>query len=159
MSVGQPLPRVDGVLKVTGAATYPIDATADRLAHAVLVRSTITRGRVSGVDTTEAEQAPGVIAVLTHANAPRLPYDEPPPGKRLGPEPQHGHFLRMLQDDEVRFNGQAVAVVVAERWEQAVHAATLVRPTYTTEPHTTRLEDAMDGAHDPDHAARRAPGP
>jgi xanthine dehydrogenase YagR molybdenum-binding subunit len=158
-SVGQPLIRVDGPLKVTGQARYAIDVTADRLAHAVLVRSSVTRGRVRHVDIAAAEAAAGVIAVLTHRSAPRLPYAEPPEGERVFLDPQSGHVLRVLQDDVVRFNGQPVAIVVAETWEQAQHAATLVRVDCATEPHSTRIEDALASSAEPANAGRRAPGP
>jgi xanthine dehydrogenase YagR molybdenum-binding subunit len=157
--VGRPLPRVDGVLKVTGRASYPIDVSVEGMTHAVLVRGTITKGRIIEIETAAAEAARGVIAVLTHRTAPRLPYDEPPPGRRLSTEPQAGHFLRVLQDDLVRFNGQPVAVVVAERWEQAVHAASLVRPEYEAEAHTTRIEDGLDAAREPADPTFRAAGP
>jgi xanthine dehydrogenase YagR molybdenum-binding subunit len=159
MSVGDPLVRADGVLKVTGQARYAVDVALEGMAHAVLVRSTVTRGRITGIHTAEAEAAPGVIAVLTHRNAPRLPYDEPQAGRRRGPVPQVGRTLRMLQDDAVLFNGQPVAIVVAERWEQARHAASLVGPEYAPEPHVTRLEDGLAGAREPADPVRRAPGP
>jgi xanthine dehydrogenase YagR molybdenum-binding subunit len=161
-SIGRPIDRVDGLLKVTGQARYAVDVSIDGLAHAVLVRSTSTKGRVTEVDTAAAEAAPGVIAVLTHHNAPRLPYAEPPPGQRgrhLSGEPETGHYLRMLQDDRVHFNGQPVAIVVAESWEQARHAASLVSLAYAAESHTTRLEDALAEAREPAAAGRRAPPP
>lgn len=156
-SVGRPLTRVDGALKVSGRARYAVDVSPDGLAHAVLVRSTVTRGRVEGIDSGAAEASPGVLAVLTHRNAPRLPYAEPPEGERPFIEPQVGHVLRMLQDGEVRFNGQPVAVVVAESWEQAVHAASLVRVEYRVAPHVTRMDDALEVAREPGHPGRRAP--
>jgi xanthine dehydrogenase YagR molybdenum-binding subunit len=158
-AVGRPLARVDGVLKVTGQARYAVDASLDGLVHAVLVRSNVTRGRLAAIDTGAAESAPGVVAVLTHRNAPRLPYGEPAPGRRPGVEPQAGHYLPVLQDERVRFNGQPVAVVVAERWEQARHAASLVRIEYEPEPHRTAMDEALEGAHEPSEPSRRAPGP
>jgi xanthine dehydrogenase YagR molybdenum-binding subunit len=158
-AVGRPLARVDGLLKVTGQARYAVDVSLDGLTQAVLVRSTVTRGRLAAVETAAAESSPGVVAVLTHRNAPRLPYGEPPPGRRPGVEPQAGRYLPVLQDDRVRFNGQPVAVVVAERWEQARHAASLVRVGYEPEPHLTAMDEALEGAREPSEASRRAPGP
>jgi xanthine dehydrogenase YagR molybdenum-binding subunit len=70
--IGAPLNRVDGRLKVTGAATYPIDVHLSGMVHAVLVQSTVRSGRILAVDTNSAEQAPGVLAVITHMNMPRL---------------------------------------------------------------------------------------
>ena len=71
--VGPGVDRVDGPRKVTGAARYPSDFGFPNLAHAALVRSTIAAGTIAGIDTGAAEAAPGVLAVLTHQNAPRLP--------------------------------------------------------------------------------------
>ena len=71
--VGTPRDRVDGRLKVTGAATYPIDVTLPGLVHAVLVQSTVTSGRIRHIDVSAAERATGVLAVITHVNAPKLP--------------------------------------------------------------------------------------
>ena len=71
-TIGQPLPRVDGRLKVMGAATYPIDVTLPGVAHAALVPSTVTSGRIRHIAVDAAERAPGVLAVITHVNAPAL---------------------------------------------------------------------------------------
>jgi len=129
--IGRPIPRIDGRLKVTGGATYTADHyVGPDLTHAVAVQSTIARGRVSRIDTTAAERAPGVLAVFTHLNAPRLPYHEhkgfaiDPPGERL----------HVLQDDRVHFQGQPVALVIAETFEQATYAALLVHIEYEEEP-------------------------
>ena len=73
MSVGQPLDRVDGRAKVTGGARYTTEHPLTNVAHAALVMSTIARGRIASVDTRPAESVRGVLAVLTHVNAPRLP--------------------------------------------------------------------------------------
>ena len=70
--VGTPLDRVDGRLKVMGAATYPIDVILPRLAYAVLVPSTATSGRILHIAVDAAERAPGVLAVISHLNTPRL---------------------------------------------------------------------------------------
>ena len=70
--IGQPVSRVDGRQKVTGAATYAAESRMPGLAHGAAVRSTVANGRIASIDTTEAERAPGVVAVLTHRNAPRL---------------------------------------------------------------------------------------
>jgi xanthine dehydrogenase YagR molybdenum-binding subunit len=70
--IGDPVDRVDGPPKVTGAAPYPSDFTFPDLAHAVLVQSTIAAGTISRIDAAKAEAAPGVLAVITHENAPGL---------------------------------------------------------------------------------------
>ncbi len=70
--VGQGIDRVDGRLKVTGAATYSAEHKLPQLAHAVMVQSTIPKGRIASIDSAAVKDMPGVIAVMTHQNAPRL---------------------------------------------------------------------------------------
>jgi xanthine dehydrogenase YagR molybdenum-binding subunit len=82
--IGDPVDRVDGPLKVTGAALYPSDFTYPDLTHGVLVQSTIAAGTIRGIDTAKAEAAPGVLAVITHQNAPALAEGPMTP---LGPSP------------------------------------------------------------------------
>jgi xanthine dehydrogenase YagR molybdenum-binding subunit len=131
--IGQPVSRVDGRQKVTGRATYAAEFPLPNLAHAAVARSTIARGRISSIDTSGAERSRGVIAVLTHRNAPRLPYR----AHKGAVDPVTGERLHLLQDDRVHHQGQPLALVVAETQEQAQHAATLVRVSYATEPAKT----------------------
>ena len=133
MFIGQPVSRVDGRQKVTGRATYAAEFQMSNLAYGAVARSTIARGRISSIDTTAAERARGVIAVLTHRNAPRLPY-RPHKG---AVDPVTGERLHLLQDDRVHHQGQPIALVVADSLEQAQHAATLVRVSYAIEPAKT----------------------
>jgi xanthine dehydrogenase YagR molybdenum-binding subunit len=70
---GEPLSRVDGLAKVTGAARYAAEFARPELAHGVIIQSTIAKGRITEIDTSAAERAPGVLAVTTHRNAPELP--------------------------------------------------------------------------------------
>ena len=74
--IGQPVSRIDGRQKVTGSATYAAEFDVSNVAHGSIVRSTIANGRITSIDSTAAELAPGVIAILTHRNAPRLAYRE-----------------------------------------------------------------------------------
>jgi CO/xanthine dehydrogenase Mo-binding subunit len=120
--IGDPVDRVDGPLKVTGAAPYPSDFTFPGLAHAVLVQSTIAAGTIRGIDAAVAEAAPGVLAVITHENAPALAEGPMTP---LGPSPPFP-----LRDNRIVHRGQHVAVVVARTREQARAAARLVRIGY-----------------------------
>ena len=129
--IGQPVSRVDGRQKVTGGATYAAEFEVPNLAHAAIVRSTIANGRIASIDSVVAEQTPGVLAVSTHRNASRLAYR---PHKGV-PDAATGERLHVLQDDRVNHQGQPIALVIAETLEQASHAATLVRVTYT--PDTT----------------------
>jgi xanthine dehydrogenase YagR molybdenum-binding subunit len=128
-SIGAPLDRVDGPLKVCGQAHYTGDLWLPRMAHAVLVTSTIASGRVLRLDAAAAERAPGVVMVLTHLNAMRLPQD----GK-AAVQPPTGRVLALLQDDRVAYANQPIAVVVAETIEQANGAAALVRASYERMP-------------------------
>ncbi|GGS99329.1 MULTISPECIES: molybdopterin cofactor-binding domain-containing protein [Streptomyces] len=133
-AVGAPLSRVDGRLKVTGQARYAAEHDVEGTVHAVIVDASIGRGRITAIDPHKAEAQPGVLRVIHHGNAPRLPYKENkasnnPPGARL----------RVFQDDKVRFHGQPVAVVVATSLEAAQHAASLVDVEYDAEQPTTEL--------------------
>jgi xanthine dehydrogenase YagR molybdenum-binding subunit len=131
--VGTPRDRVDGRLKVMGAATYPIDVNLPGLAHAALVQSTITSGRIRGIALDAAERAPGVLAVITHLNAPLL---APGPPTEIGPEP-----LPPFQSDAVLHYGQHVAMVVAETREQANAAAALIEVTYERDTPVLSFDD------------------
>src|SRR5207248_1070158 len=114
----------------TGAARYAAEAQVKNVAYGVLVTSTIAKGKITNVDTAAAEKATGVLAVLTHRNAPRIAFREE---MRGGTDPAVGRPLQPLQEDVVHHNGQPIAVVVAETLEQATQAATLVRVTYREE--------------------------
>jgi xanthine dehydrogenase YagR molybdenum-binding subunit len=120
--LGAPADRVDGPLKVTGAAPYPSDVTLPGLVHAALVRATIAAGTITRIDTARAQAAPGVLAVITHENAPNLPDG---PMTQLGPSPRFP-----LKDNRVLFHRQQVAIVVAQTREQATSAALLVELEY-----------------------------
>jgi xanthine dehydrogenase YagR molybdenum-binding subunit len=147
-AVGAPLSRVDGRLKVTGQAKYAADHEPEGVVHAVVVDSSVGRGRITGIDTRAAEAQPGVLKVVHHRNAPKLPYG-PNPGSLNLP----GERLRVFQDDQVRFHGQPVAVVVATTLEAAQHAANLVKVDYDSEQPVTDLSDAPP-AGDPRTYAR-----
>ena len=110
-AMGKPVDRADGRLKVTGKATYAAEYDAPGLLHAVLVQSTIARGKIAGIDTAAAEQAPGVVAVLTHRSGVKL--NRVPPNPRSGTSQSPGTEFQ-LQDDRVRHFGQNVAVVLAD---------------------------------------------
>jgi len=133
--IGQPVSRVDGRQKVTGAATYAAEFDQPGQAYGVIVRSTVANGRIASMDSTAAQRASGVLAVLTHRNAPRLAYRR---HKGL-PDPATGERLHVLQDDRVNHQGQPIALVIAETLEQANHAATLVRVTYADEAGITDI--------------------
>jgi CO/xanthine dehydrogenase Mo-binding subunit len=131
--VGAGVDRVDGPRKVTGAAPYPNDFSYANLAHAVLVRATVPAGWIRDIDSVAAEAAPGVLAVITHRNAPKLGRGPDTPLWRQPPPP--------LQDDRVLHYGQYVAVVVATTAEQATAAARLVEVDYEPAEPLLDLDD------------------
>ena len=137
--IGQPVSRVDGRQKVTGGATYAAEFDVPGMAHGAIVRSTVANGRIASIDSAAAKRAPGVIAVLTHRNAPRLAYRP----HKAGVDPDVGERLHVLQNDRVSHQGQPIALVIAETLEQATHAATLVQVTYTEEAATTDIADVQ----------------
>jgi xanthine dehydrogenase YagR molybdenum-binding subunit len=133
--IGQPVSRVDGRQKVTGRATYAAEFDQPSQAHGVIVRATVANGRIASIDSAAAEHAPGVVAVLTHHNAPRLAYRE----HRGAVDPDVGERLHVLQGDRVSHQGQPIALVIAETLEQANHAATQLRVTYAPETGITDI--------------------
>jgi xanthine dehydrogenase YagR molybdenum-binding subunit len=136
-AVGKPMDRVEGALKVTGRAPYAAEYRSfGDVAYGYPVPATVAKGRIADIDTAEAERQPGVLAVLTWPNvdppngqAPRTA-DGPTSGKKAAPQ---------LIDARVHHYGQAVALVVAESFEQARSVARLVQVTYDPEPHQTEL--------------------
>src|SRR5258708_9456277 len=120
-NVGMPMDRVDGRLKVTGTATYAAEFRIPDLAHAVMVQSPIARGRIARLDTAAAAAAPGVLGILSHLNAPRLPHLKSAVAAG-GAALQTG---LPLGDDAIHYVGQPIAGVGAKTWGQAQHAAPL----------------------------------
>src|SRR5580693_7275820 len=129
-AIGQPISRIDGRLKVTGGAHYTSDIPIEGTVHGVIVQSTIANGRTTSIDTAEAEHSPGVLAVFTHRNMPRM-NPTPKPWSHLHP---HGQSYLPLQDDKIHYAGQPIALVIATTRDQALHAATLVAIQYHAEP-------------------------
>jgi xanthine dehydrogenase YagR molybdenum-binding subunit len=126
--IGQPISRADGQLKVTGGARYTADIPVEGTVHAAIVHSTIASGRTAAIDTRDAENASGVLAVLTHKNMPRM-NPAPKPWSHLRP---WGQSYWPLQGEQILYAGQPVALVVAETLDQAAYAGTLVRIEYET---------------------------
>ena len=138
--IGKPVSRVDGPLKVTGRATYAAEFHPEGLVYAAMSESTIAAGTITEIDTASAERAPGVLLILTHKNAPQLPYK--PFAQRPAVEPVAGEPLRALQDAEVKYCGQPIALVVATTQAQAHYAASLIRSTYHPAPSLTDFDPA-----------------
>jgi len=136
--IGKPVDRIDGKLKVTGQAKYAAEFGQNNLAYAFPVCSTIASGSIKAIDASEAEKVPGVLAVLTHKNAPRLKPIDLPASLAAGALP--GEMLLPLQDDKVYYAGQYVGLVVAETYEQARAAAGLVKIKYQTNKPAVELD-------------------
>ncbi|MBB4392260.1 xanthine dehydrogenase family protein molybdopterin-binding subunit [Bradyrhizobium sp. ERR14] len=136
--VGTPTSRVDGRAKVTGAAKYAGEFAADGLLHGFIVDATVPRGRIARLDTSDALKVKGVVDVLTHTHRVALADKDEAWKDEVAPE--KGSPFRPLYDDRVKFNGQPIALVIAEDWETAKFAATRVRVEYEQEAFATDLE-------------------
>jgi len=150
VSIGMAVSRVDGRDKVTGQARYAAEyfpePEHEALLYGVVVSGSITKGRIASLDAGAALAVPGVVDVIWHRNRPRIRSfdifykDMTAPG---------GSPFRPLYDDQVVYSGQPVALVVAETFEAARHAASLVRVDYEVEPHETSLLEHRGRAHKP----------
>src|SRR5215471_12864903 len=109
--IGQPISRVDGRAKVTGQAKYAGEYNVPNLAFGVVVSSSIAKGRITKIDTSEALSLDGVLQVFTHENAPRTASDDRSYQDDVAPP---GSPFRPIQDEKILFSGQPVALVVAE---------------------------------------------
>ncbi|HYZ23196.1 MAG TPA: xanthine dehydrogenase family protein molybdopterin-binding subunit [Rhodopila sp.] len=144
-AIGQSLSRADGRLKVTGTARYTADVRMEGALHGAIVHSTIAKGRVLAIDTAAAEQAPGVLAVFTPRNMPRM-NPTPSPWSHLRP---HGQGYLPLQDDNIHYAGQPIALVVAATLDQAAYAGTLIAAEYEAQPAVVFNADTAREAIDP----------
>lgn len=145
-SIGQPVNRVEGPLKVTGKAKYAGEYTAPDLLHGYVINSTITKGRITAVDVAKALALPGVVEVFTHQNHPPTAWldlkhadMDAPPGKAFKP----------LANAAIVCHGQPIGLVVAESLELARYAATLVHFEYAEEPFATDLAAHVEEAREP----------
>src|SRR5260370_21463108 len=134
--IGTPASRVDGRAKVTGAAKYAGEFNTKGLAYGSVVTSRIAKGRIARIDASEALHVDGVIDVLTHENRPGMASTDAAYKDEVAPE---GSPFRPLYDERILFSGQPIALVVAEEWEIARFAASLVRVDYNEETHVTDL--------------------
>src|SRR5260370_22941239 len=144
-ATGVPLNRIDGVQKVTGAANYAYEYPVEGVTYVSPVQSTIARGRVVSIDASAARALPGVIAVLSHENAPRL-------------APLDDAELAVFQSDAIAYHGQFVAAVVPETSEIARQAPSLVPVRYQEQPHAVELRPHRDDPYKP-HAPLTATKP
>lgn len=143
-ALGKAVSRVDGPLKVEGKARFAGEFVMPGMLYAALAYSSIARGRIATLDTAAAEAAPGVRLVMTHRNAP--PMNPPPPG--------FGSTLPVMADDQIHWNGEPIAVVLADTHDQAQHAASLIRVTYHVLPAITAFAEAKRHARTPANILR-----
>lgn len=145
-SVGQPINRLEGHLKVTGKAKYAGEYEASDLLYGYVVNSTITKGKIKSIDTSEAKKMEGVIEIFTHENRPSTAWfdfqyadmDAPP-----------GTVFKPLKDNDIKYNGQPIALVVAETFEMARFAARKIHIVYEEKEFETDLKSNLDKAKDP----------
>jgi len=147
-SIGRPVPRVDGRAKVTGTATYAGEFHPEHLAYAAIVASPIPRGRIEAIDSTAAAAMPGVIAVLSHENAPRLAWQELEPA---AVDPDEGEQIKPFHSTEICFVGQPLALVVAE-------TETIARAAAERVDVTCIAEEGVGLRFDPDRAREPSAG-
>ena len=152
--IGQPIDRTDGRLKVTGGARYSAEINLPGLVYGVIIPSTVSKGAVLSMDTAAAEQAPGVVAVLTPFNMPKLPKQPEPKG---GVRPS-SRKISLLQDATVHYELQPIGVVVADTLERAMHGASLVQVKYDEQPPVAGLVTHLEDAYAPQTGRRQPPG-
>ncbi|WP_348263242.1 xanthine dehydrogenase family protein molybdopterin-binding subunit [Telmatobacter sp. DSM 110680] len=145
--IGAPVSRVDGQLKVTGTAPFAAEFAVEGMVYAALVYSTIPKGRIKMLDTAAAEAAPGVVLVMTHKNAPKM---KPTPLFNTSPKAAGPTSLPILQDDSIHWNGEAIAVVLAETQEEADYAKSLIRVSYEAEHGMVSFDQAKMHARLPE---------
>jgi xanthine dehydrogenase YagR molybdenum-binding subunit len=143
----EPIDRVDGKAKVTGTATYAAEHKMPEVVYGFLVGSTVAKGRIKSIDTKSASAAPGVLAVITHLNAPKLPGYQT--GKDPAKPPTAGQPLRIFYNNEIFYYDQPIALVIANTYERVLHAAKLVKAQYEKGVHQTNLEANRDKAKIP----------
>ena len=153
-SLGTSVPRIDGPRKVRGKARFAAEVPAEHLTYGALVFSSIPRGRISSLDTAAAEAAPGVVLVMTHRNAPRM---KPPAGFMSDPRAAGSSTLPVMQDASIHWNGEPVAIVLADSQEQADHAATLVAVTYEAAPARLNFAQQISQSHQPESVLGEPP--
>ncbi|MGZ5811508.1 MAG: xanthine dehydrogenase family protein molybdopterin-binding subunit [Xanthobacteraceae bacterium] len=142
--IGTATSRVDGRAKVIGEAKYASEFNASGLAFGSVIASTISKGRIARIDSSEALRVGGVLNVLTHENRPRMADTDQAWKDDVAPE--EGSPFRPLYDDRIVFNGQPIALVLAEGWEIARYAASLVHIEYEKETFVTDVYKQRDQA-------------
>lgn len=152
--IGAPVSRRDGELKVKGEAPFAAEFPVEGMLYAALAYSTIPKGRIAALDTRAAEAASGVRLVMTHRNAPKM---EPTPLFNTSPKAAGPSSLPIMQDNSIHWNGEVVAVVLADSQEQADDAKSLIRITYETENAVVVFRQAAAHARSPESVVGESP--
>lgn len=142
-TVGTPVSRLEGRQKVTGSAKYAAEYQVEGLLHGYVINSSVTKGKIKSIDISQAIALPGVVEVISHLNRPKLAWfdlqytdmDAPP-----------GTVFKPLYDDKIVYNGQPIALVVADTFETARYASTQVIFEYEFETFKTCVEENLDQA-------------
>ncbi|NTE02046.1 xanthine dehydrogenase family protein molybdopterin-binding subunit [Agrobacterium tumefaciens] len=142
-TVGKPISRLEGKLKVTGTAKYAAEYDVHNLLYGYVVNSTITKGKILSIDVSKALALPGVTEILSHENRTKLAWfdlqytdmDAPP-----------GTVFKPFYDENILYNGQPIALVVAESFEMARYAATQIAFEYDEKPFQTCLDHNLDSS-------------
>ncbi|WP_120008735.1 xanthine dehydrogenase family protein molybdopterin-binding subunit [Teichococcus vastitatis] len=140
VGIGSAINRVDGLQKVTGRARYAAEHPVPGLLHGVIVSGAIPKGRIVTLEDSEARAVPGVVEVLSHKNRPHVAWFDRSHKDMVAPP---GSPFKALYDDKILFSGQPIALVIAESFEVARYAASLVRASYEVEPHNTDFHKAQ----------------
>ena len=142
--IGKPTSRVDGRAKVTGAAKYAAEFNTPGLTYGYVLSSAIAKGKITRIDAEEALSLPGVLQVFTHENAPRQAWLD---RSYKDQDAVAGSPFKPLHDAEIKFNQQPIGLVVAESFEVARYAASLVRVEYEAEAPETDLGNRRTQGH------------
>ena len=146
--------RYEGIAKVTGKVKYAAEFSQPfpkaTLAYAYMVQATIPNGTIASIDRYAADLAPGIIAILTPFNAPKL--------NQAPPEPPARRNLSLLQDKDVHYNGQPIAVVVAKSLNEAKAAARLLKIKYISKPAQVNFMERLGDARWPRNPGKEPPG-
>lgn len=155
-NVGRGVRRYDGPLKVTGSAKYAAEFGGEGLLHGYVVSGKPAKGRITAIDVKAARTVPGVVEIFTHENAPKSKAKPEEFQDMVAPP---GFPLRPLHDDRILFAGQPVALVLADTFEAARYAASLVGIAYASETPSTDLETQQSEAYDPPEKRNGIPPP
>ncbi|HEX4228863.1 MAG TPA: xanthine dehydrogenase family protein molybdopterin-binding subunit [Bryobacteraceae bacterium] len=149
--IGEPLDRVDGPLKVSGRAPYAYEQKLPAAVYGVMAMSSIAKGRITSIDTRGAERVPGVLWVMTHLNAPRLA------GEDVNKPDNQNRVIQTLQDGEIHYSNQPIAVAVAETLVAAEEAAFLIKVRYASAKPSVSLQSSMPSLYTPAQAHNNNP--